>query len=73
MIRPTLKVWQGKRVYLKELFIIIVSCFICSVDMLSEDQIHCLMLDKDLSQVCEQVLGTAITDVVASPSTSGQR
>lgn len=41
--------------------------------MLSEDQINSLMLDKDLGNVCEQVLGTTILDVVALPSTSSQR
>lgn len=36
---------------------------LASVDMLSEEQINSLMLDKELSEVCEQVLGTPITDV----------
>lgn len=31
--------------------------------MLSEDQINSLMLDKELSDVCEKVLGTPITEV----------
>lgn len=35
--------------------------------MLSEDQINSLMLDKELSDVCEQVLGTPITEVCPQP------
>ncbi|RZC32669.1 SH3 domain-binding protein 5 [Asbolus verrucosus] len=38
-----------------------------SVDMLNEEQINSLMLDKDLGMVCEQVLGTPITEVVSLP------
>ncbi|XP_018564430.1 SH3 domain-binding protein 5 isoform X2 [Anoplophora glabripennis] len=36
-----------------------------SVDMLNEDQISCLMLDAN--SVCEQILGTPITEVVTLP------
>ncbi|KAH0811038.1 hypothetical protein GEV33_011752 [Tenebrio molitor] len=38
-----------------------------SVDMLNEEQINSLMLDKDLDIVCEQVLGTPISEVVSFP------
>ncbi|XP_044263916.1 SH3 domain-binding protein 5-like isoform X1 [Tribolium madens] len=38
-----------------------------SVDMLNEDQISSLMLDKEIGVVCEQVLGTPITEVVSLP------
>lgn len=31
--------------------------------MLSEDQINSLMLDKELNDVCEKVLGTPIAEV----------
>lgn len=44
---------------------------LASVDMLNEDQINSLMLDKDL--VCEQVLGTNILEIVPLPCTSSQR
>ncbi|KAK4885987.1 hypothetical protein RN001_002258 [Aquatica leii] len=46
---------------------------LASVDMLTEDQINSLMLDKDIGQVCEQVLGTNLSDVVPLPCTSSQR
>ncbi|KAF5274817.1 hypothetical protein FQR65_LT00400 [Abscondita terminalis] len=46
---------------------------LASVDMLTEDQINSLMLDKDIGQVCEQVLGTNISGVVPLPCTSSQR
>ncbi|XP_017783685.1 PREDICTED: uncharacterized protein LOC108567618 isoform X1 [Nicrophorus vespilloides] len=36
-----------------------------SVDMLNEDQIHSLMLDKEISLVCEEVLGTPICEIVS--------
>lgn len=35
--------------------------------MLSEDQINSLLLDKDLSDIVEQVLGTPITEVCPQP------
>lgn len=38
-----------------------------SVDMLNEEQINSLMLDKDLGTVCEHVLGTPICEVVSFP------
>jgi hypothetical protein len=38
-----------------------------SVDMLNEEQINSLMLDKELDIVCEQVLGTPISEVVSFP------
>ncbi|KAK9873951.1 hypothetical protein WA026_002304 [Henosepilachna vigintioctopunctata] len=38
-----------------------------SIDMLNEDQISSLMLDKDIETVCEQLLGTPINEVVAGP------
>ncbi|KAJ3649178.1 hypothetical protein Zmor_020933 [Zophobas morio] len=38
-----------------------------SVDMLNEDQISSLMLDKEMGLVCEQVLGTPISEVVSLP------
>ncbi|GJQ85295.1 hypothetical protein Trydic_g15928 [Trypoxylus dichotomus] len=41
-----------------------------SVDMLNEEQINSLMLDKEIGQVCEQVLGTPITEVVSLPHCS---
>ncbi|GLV44674.1 uncharacterized protein CBL_20585 [Carabus blaptoides fortunei] len=43
---------------------------LASVDMLSDDQIHSLMLDKELSDVCEQVLGTPINEVFPSVTQS---
>lgn len=47
--------------------------FFFSVDMLNDDQIHLLMLDKAV--ICEQVLGTPITEVVPfiqDPGTAGE-
>lgn len=42
--------------------------------MLNEEQINSLMLDNDIGQVCEQVLGTPISNIVATlPSTSSQQ
>ncbi|KRT85511.1 hypothetical protein AMK59_928 [Oryctes borbonicus] len=41
-----------------------------SVDMLNEEQINSLMLDKEIGQVCEQVLGTPIAEVVSLPHSS---
>lgn len=41
------------------------SLFVFSVDMLTEEQIHSLMLDKDIDNLCEQVLGTPISEVVS--------
>ncbi|XP_018330892.1 coiled-coil domain-containing protein 18 isoform X2 [Agrilus planipennis] len=41
---------------------------LASVDMLTEDQISSLMFDKELGVVCEQVLGTPISELVPSPS-----
>lgn len=41
--------------------------FYFSVDMLNEEQINSLMLDKEIGQVCEQVLGTPISEVVSLP------
>ncbi|KAL3286427.1 hypothetical protein HHI36_000935 [Cryptolaemus montrouzieri] len=38
-----------------------------SVDMLNEDQISSLMLDRDIENVCEQLLGTPINEVFAGP------
>lgn len=38
--------------------------------MLNEEQINSLMLDKEIGQVCEQVLGTPITEVVSLPHCS---
>lgn len=35
--------------------------------MLNEEQIHSLMLDRDIGVVCEQVLGTPINEVVQFP------
>ncbi|KAF5301653.1 hypothetical protein FQA39_LY10700 [Lamprigera yunnana] len=46
---------------------------LASVDMLTEDQINSLMLDKEMGQVCEQVLGSHISDIVSVPSSSSQR
>lgn len=40
---------------------------LCSVDMLNEEQINALMLDKDIDNVCEQLLGTPISEVVQFP------
>lgn len=39
--------------------------FIFSVDMLNEEQINSLMLDKAI--ICEQVLGTPLTEIVQFP------
>lgn len=36
--------------------------------MLTEEQIHSLMLDKDIENLCEQVLGTPISEVVSLPN-----
>ncbi|XP_019868395.1 SH3 domain-binding protein 5 isoform X2 [Aethina tumida] len=38
-----------------------------SVDMLNEDQISSLMMDKDIGAVCEEVLGTPIAEVISLP------
>lgn len=38
--------------------------------MLNEEQITSLMLDKEISAVCEHVLGTPISEVVALPTNS---
>lgn len=35
--------------------------------MLTEEQINSLMLDKDLENLCEQVLGTPISEIVSLP------
>lgn len=40
---------------------------LASVDMLNEEQINSLMLDKELPLVCEEVLGTPMNEVVALP------
>lgn len=44
--------------------------FLFSVDMLNEDQINSLMLDREIGAVCEQVLGTPITEVVQFPAST---
>lgn len=41
-----------------------------SVDMLNEEQISSLMLDKEIGAVCEQVLGTPISEIVSLPQCS---
>ncbi|XP_022921210.1 SH3 domain-binding protein 5-like isoform X2 [Onthophagus taurus] len=38
-----------------------------SVDMLNEEQINSLMLDKEIGHVCEQLLGTPLIEVVSLP------
>lgn len=44
---------------------LLVNEFIFSVDMLNEEQINSLMLDKAV--ICEQVLGTPLIEVVQFP------
>ncbi|CAH0551892.1 unnamed protein product [Brassicogethes aeneus] len=40
---------------------------VSSVDMLNDDQIASLMLDKDIGAVCEELLGTPISEVISFP------
>lgn len=38
-------------------------CFFSSVEMLTEDQITSLMMEPDINQVCQEVLGTPLVEV----------
>jgi len=40
---------------------VLFCCF--SVEMLTDDQISSLMLDQDIQDVCEEVLGTPISEI----------
>lgn len=42
-------------------FGVLFCCF--SVEMLTDDQISSLMLDQDIQDVCEEVLGTPISEI----------
>lgn len=37
--------------------------FIISVEMLTEDQISSLMMEPDMNQVCQEILGTPLVEV----------
>jgi hypothetical protein len=40
----------------------VLLCY-CSVEMLTDDQISSLMLDQEIQDACEEVLGTPISEI----------